>query len=187
MLTKAFILESSTQAFGGELLTLLTDRYGKIFCATDKSFKNPSIPALLEIDLIQKKEGFYQAKALSVEETFPQIRSNEQARKTLFEIHKLMKQALPPNIAIGDVWAVFSTLIPCLPLFEKETTPSFLMAYTLASAQGIDLSWIQEASHLDEAAKKALLSFPSHADAEIFSMSCPREALQLILEELNVR
>jgi len=187
MLTSAFILESTPQTFGSELLCLFAKNFGKIFCTTKKSFRVPSIPAYIEIELFQKNEGLYSAQNIQIEDTFPQLRSNEKARKSLLELHKLLKQALPLHTNLDEVWAVFASLIPCLHLFLEETTPLFLMAYTLANSQGIDFSWVQENGHLDKESQEAILSFPSKSFEEIFSMHCPEQALRFILEELNIK
>lgn len=185
MLTQAFILESTPQVYGNTLLCLLTKTSGKLFSITGKPFKSPSMPARIEIELLQKKEGLYTTQALYVEDTFPDLRLHEKAQKSLFSLHQLMKQTLPLHTALEEVWTLFSSLMPCLHLFQEESTPLFLMAYTLAASQGIDLSWIRESAHLDEQSKESILSFPMLSGEEIFSMRYPEQALRLILEELK--
>lgn len=185
MLTQAFILESVPQVYGGTLHCLLTQKSGKLFSLTGKSFKSPSLPARIEVELIQKKEEFYTTKSLCVEDTFPELRMSEKSLKSLSALHLLMKQTLPLHTVLEEVWTLFSSLMPCLHLFEEDSTPLFLMAYVLAASQGIDLSWIRESTHLDEQSKESLLSFPLKSGEEIFSMKCPERALQLILEELK--
>ena len=185
MLTYAFILESTPQVFGNELLCLFAKNLGKIFCATKLPFKSPSVPALIEIELIQKKEGLYTSQNIQIEDTYPEIRRNETARKNVMEIQTLFKKVLPVHTALDEVWHVFSSLLPCLHLFSEEKTPLFLIAYTLATSQGMDLSWIKEAKHLDQESKELLLAFPSKSFEDIASMKCPDQAVQFLLEELG--
>ena len=183
----AFILTSTPSLFGGMLSHLFVEGIGKIVASFQPSLCQtlPSSPALIEIDLVREKKGLYKAKRVQVEDTFPQIRTQEHARLAWIDIAELIKRVAPSETPIEEFWPFLLSLIPCIPVFQEKKTAYFLVAYYLASLQGIDLSWLELSPKIDRTTKDLLLSFPnSHTD--IFTLKCPEEGLTYVLEELGI-
>ena len=185
MQTEALILESSLTPFGKRRLLLFTPKRGKLLASC--SAHSPSLfpPALVNVELIREKKGWYRIEEIEIERTFPRIGSSEQGIKSACLIAQLIRETMPLETASIELWELLIALLPCLHLFHDQSTGGLLVAFSLAIQQGIDL-FDTASERLDPASKEALALVSTLDMNKLFTMKCPHQALQFVLEEIGI-